>query len=26
VGGFLSGVVLVKLMSPRRNVYAFEDY
>lgn len=26
VGGFLSGVVLVKLMSPRKNVYAFEDY
>jgi membrane associated rhomboid family serine protease len=26
VGGFLSGVVLIKLMAPRRNVYAFEDY
>jgi rhomboid family protein len=26
VGGFLSGVVLIKLMAPRKNVYAFEDY
>ncbi|HET7871310.1 MAG TPA: rhomboid family intramembrane serine protease [Terriglobales bacterium] len=26
VGGFVSGVVLIKIMAPRRNVYAFEEY
>jgi rhomboid family protein len=26
VGGFVTGIVLIKIMAPRRNVYAFEEY
>jgi membrane associated rhomboid family serine protease len=26
VGGFISGVVLIKLLPVRKNVYAFEEY
>jgi hypothetical protein len=26
VGGFVTGVLLIKLLPVRKNVYAFEDY